>query len=162
MTPGPRTGVRPLSDGEMRAFQKSVMTFADPDLAFFIYYEDEPAAVCVIFPDINPLLKRLNGRIGLPGLLKMLLYRREITGLRCLMFGSRTSTGNWESPCWPSTTSLRLCGERTNTFSGAGLDPGGQRVRQHLGRGGGRKTLQEISHIQEILGIPESCERPAV
>ena len=80
-------GFVPLSDEEMRDIQKSVMVFADPDLAFFIYYEDEPAAVCVIFPDINPLLKRLNGRIGLLGLLKVLLYRREITGLRCLMFG---------------------------------------------------------------------------
>jgi hypothetical protein len=80
-------GFVPLSDDEMKDIQKSVMTFADTDLAFFIYYENEPAAVCVIFPDINPLLKRLNGRIGLLGLLKMLLYRREITGLRCLMFG---------------------------------------------------------------------------
>jgi hypothetical protein len=80
-------GFVPLSDGEVRDIQKSVTTFADPDLAFFIYYGDEPAAVCIIFPDINPLLKRLNGRIGLPGLLKVLLYRREITGLRCLMFG---------------------------------------------------------------------------
>ena len=80
-------GFVPLSDGEMRDIQKSVMTFADPDLAFFIYYEDEPAAVCVIFPDINPLLKRLNGRIGLLGLLKVLHNRRKINGLRCLMFG---------------------------------------------------------------------------
>jgi len=80
-------GFVPLSDEEMRDIQKSVMTFADPDLAFFIYYEDEPAAVCVIFPDINPLLKRLNGRIGLLGLLKALIYRREIKGLRLLMFG---------------------------------------------------------------------------
>ena len=80
-------GFVPLSDEEMKDIQKSVMTFADPDLAFFIYYEDDPAAVCVIFPDINPLLKRLNGRIGLLGLLKALLYQREITGLRCLMFG---------------------------------------------------------------------------
>jgi len=80
-------GFVPLSPEEMRDIQKSVKTFADPDLAFFIYYEDEPAAVCVIFPDVNPLLKRLNGRIGLLGLLKVLLYRREITGLRCLLFG---------------------------------------------------------------------------
>ena len=64
-----------------------MMEIADPDLAFFIYYEDEPAGVCVILPDINPLLKRLNGRIGLSGLLKYLLYRREITGLRGLLFG---------------------------------------------------------------------------
>jgi hypothetical protein len=60
---------------------------ADPDLAFFIYYENEPAGVCLILPDINPLLRRLNGRIGLLGLLKILLYRHEITGLRCLAFG---------------------------------------------------------------------------
>ena len=80
-------GFVPLSDNEIRDIQKSMMKFADPDLAFFIYYEDEPAAVCVILPDINPLLKRLNGRIGLLGLLKVLLYRREITGLRCLIFG---------------------------------------------------------------------------
>jgi hypothetical protein len=63
------------------------MKFVDPDLVFFIYYEDEPAAACVIFPDINPLLKRFNGKVGLTGLLKFLLYRREITGLRFLIFG---------------------------------------------------------------------------
>jgi hypothetical protein len=80
-------GFSPLSDSEIRDIQKSVMKFADPDLTFFIYYENEPAALCVIFPDINPLLKRLNGRIGLLGVLKAILYRHEITGLRCLIFG---------------------------------------------------------------------------
>ncbi|MDO9111324.1 MAG: acyl-CoA N-acyltransferase [Desulfatirhabdiaceae bacterium] len=80
-------GFVPISDHEMQNIQKNVMAFADPDMVFFIYYEDEPAAFCVIFPDINPLLKRLNGRIGLLGLLKFLLYRREINGLRLLMFG---------------------------------------------------------------------------
>ena len=44
---------------------KDMVKIGDPDLAFFIYYEDEPAGVCVVLPDINPLLKRLNGRIGL-------------------------------------------------------------------------------------------------
>jgi hypothetical protein len=80
-------GFVPLSDEEMRAIQKDVMKFVDPDMVFFIDYEHEPAAFCVIFPDINPLLKRLNGRIGLLGLLRVLMYRREITGLRLLMFG---------------------------------------------------------------------------
>ena len=80
-------GFVPLTENEMKDIQKSVKPFADPDLVFFINYENEPAAVCVIFPDINPLLKRLNGRIGLLGLLKALIYRREIKGLRLLMFG---------------------------------------------------------------------------
>jgi hypothetical protein len=82
-------GFVPLSDNEMRDIQKSVKSFADPDLVFFIYYENEPAAICVIFPDINPLLKRLNGRIGLLGLLKAIIYRGEIKGLRLVMFGIR-------------------------------------------------------------------------
>ena len=80
-------GFVPLSTNEIRDIQKNVMKFADPDLAFFIYYENEPAAVCVIFPDINPLLKRLNGQIGVMGLLKAILYRREIKGMRLLIFG---------------------------------------------------------------------------
>jgi len=80
-------GFVPLSDNEMKDIQKHVMEFTDPDLSFFIYYEDEPAAVCVIFPDMNPLLKRLNGRIGLTGLFKYLMHRHKINGLRCLMFG---------------------------------------------------------------------------
>jgi len=80
-------GFVPLTENEMRDIQKSVQPFADPGLVFFIYYDDEPAAVCVIFPDVNPLLKRLNGRIGLLGLLKALIYRRKIKGLRLLMFG---------------------------------------------------------------------------
>jgi hypothetical protein len=82
-------GFVPLSVTEIRDIQKSVMQFIDKDLAFFIYYDEQPAAVCVIFPDINPLLKRFNGQIGLAGLVKFLMYRREITGLRCLMFGIR-------------------------------------------------------------------------
>ena len=80
-------GFVPLTENEMRDIQKSVTPFADPGLVFFIYYDNEPAAVCVIFPDVNTLLKRLNGRIGLMGLLKVLIYRRQIKGLRLLMFG---------------------------------------------------------------------------
>ncbi|MHB8789773.1 MAG: acyl-CoA N-acyltransferase [Desulfobulbaceae bacterium] len=80
-------GYVPLSDHETREIGKSMVQIADPDLAFFIYYEDDPAGVCVILPDINPLLKRFNGHIGLTGLLKFLLYRREVTGLRGLLFG---------------------------------------------------------------------------
>jgi hypothetical protein len=80
-------GYVPLSDNETLEMGKTMVKIADQDLAFFIYYEDEPAGVCVILPDINPLLKRLNGRVGLRGLLKILLYRREITGLRGMLFG---------------------------------------------------------------------------
>jgi hypothetical protein len=80
-------GYVPMSDKETQEMGKDMLKIGDPDLAFFIYYEDELAGVCVILPDINPLLKRFNGRIGLSGLLKILMYRREITGLRAILFG---------------------------------------------------------------------------
>jgi hypothetical protein len=80
-------GFVPLSENEMAVIGKDIMEFADPEMAFFIYYGDEPAAFCLVFPDINPLLKRLNGRIGLLGVLKYFFYKKEITGLRLFMFG---------------------------------------------------------------------------
>lgn len=80
-------GFVPLTTNEMRDIQKSVKPFADPGLVFFMYYNDEPAAVCVIFPDVNPLLKCLNGRISPSGLLKAFICWRKIKGLRLLMFG---------------------------------------------------------------------------
>jgi hypothetical protein len=80
-------GFVPLTRNEMRDIQKSVQPFADPGLVFFMYYDDEPAVVCVIFPDVNPLLKCLNGRLSPFGLLKALLMWRKIRGLRLLMFG---------------------------------------------------------------------------
>ena len=80
-------GYVPLSDHEIREIGRDLVKIADPDLAFFLYYEDEPAGVCVVLPDINPLLKRFNGSIGLSGLLKFFIYRREIIGLRALLFG---------------------------------------------------------------------------
>jgi len=80
-------GFVPLTTHEMRDIQKSVKPFADPGLVFFMYYNNEPAAVCVIFPDVNPLLKCFNGRISPLGLLKALIRQRKIRGLRLLMLG---------------------------------------------------------------------------
>jgi len=60
---------------------------------FFINYENEPAAVCVIFPDINPLLNASTAGSA-AGLLKRSSIA-EIKGLRLLMFGSRRSIDNW-------------------------------------------------------------------
>jgi hypothetical protein len=80
-------GFVPLSDNEIQDIGKELMEFTDTDLAFFIWVENEPAAFCMIVPDINPLIKRFNGRIGLLGMLKYFLYRHEVTGLRMFMFG---------------------------------------------------------------------------
>ena len=59
----------------------------DPQLVLFFFYEEDLAGLCIIVPDINPLLKRLNGKVGLTGIVKYLLYRKEVVGLRGMVFG---------------------------------------------------------------------------
>jgi hypothetical protein len=80
-------GFVPMTDEEMDEAGRSLMRILDPDLVLFVYYHSEPVGICIILPDIHPLLKRLNGRIGLTGLFKAWRYRHEITGLRAILFG---------------------------------------------------------------------------
>jgi len=76
-----------MNDAELEDMGKMMVKIGDPDLVFFVNYNDQPVGLCIILPDINPLLKRLNGKVGLFGILKALWYRKEIKGIRGVMFG---------------------------------------------------------------------------
>ncbi|MFH0824647.1 MAG: acyl-CoA N-acyltransferase [Pseudomonadota bacterium] len=80
-------GFVPMTDEEIVHVGKGLKKIGDPDLVFFVYYAGEPAGVAMVLPDINPLLKRLNGRIGITGIFKFLLYKKEITGIRATLVG---------------------------------------------------------------------------
>jgi hypothetical protein len=80
-------GFVPMTDAECEELGRNLVRILDPGLSFFMLDGQEPVGVGVIVPDINPLLKRFNGKIGMLGWLKYLLYRREINGLRGLIFG---------------------------------------------------------------------------
>jgi len=80
-------GFIPMTGEEMQEMGRNLLPIIREELSFFIYYEDEPVGVVIVLPDMNPLLKRLNGRIGLSGIIKYLLYRREVRGYRGVMFG---------------------------------------------------------------------------
>lgn len=82
-------GFVPMTDAELHDMGKQLLRISDPDLAFLLYYEDEPAGVALIVPDVNPIIKVLNGKIGLLGWLKILLNRGKIKGMRGLIFGIR-------------------------------------------------------------------------
>jgi hypothetical protein len=69
---------------EMGRYLKRII---DPDLVFFLYHGEEPVGVGFALPDWNPVLKRLDGKLGLSGLLKIRKYRKCINGLRGFMFG---------------------------------------------------------------------------
>lgn len=80
-------GFVPMTPGELREMGKSLGRIIDEDLVVFLYYREEPVAVIMMLPDINPLLRRLNGKIGLRGLYHILFHKNEVKGVRCVLFG---------------------------------------------------------------------------
>jgi hypothetical protein len=80
-------GFVPMTDEELRENAKEMIHILDHELAFLLYYREEPVGVFVCVPDINPLLKRFNGKLGITALVKKYLHWSDIIGLRILMFG---------------------------------------------------------------------------
>lgn len=80
-------GFVPMTDAEIDEMGRKLKQIIDPRLVFFIVMGEEAVGVGMIVPDVNPLLRRFNGRIGPLGWLKYLLYRNEITDLRGMIFG---------------------------------------------------------------------------
>lgn len=80
-------GFVPMSDAELEYSAKDLYFIFDPDFAGFVILDGQPVGVFLMMPDINPLLKRLNGSLGLGALIKRKLYWSEITGLRGLLMG---------------------------------------------------------------------------
>lgn len=54
----------PLSEGEANEHVKELSGILDPEFFVLFFHKDEPAAGMVALPDMNPLLKRLNGGLG--------------------------------------------------------------------------------------------------
>ncbi len=64
-------------------------SFIDPELIWFAYYNEEPVAFLIMFPDINMIIKHLHGKLHLINKLKFLWlkYRKTITRARIVIMG---------------------------------------------------------------------------
>jgi GNAT superfamily N-acetyltransferase len=91
-------GFVPMTDGELGQMAKEMVPVVDEEGVFFIYYDDEPVGVCIILPDFNPLLKALNGKIGLTGLFKLLRYKSYLKSARCMALGVKKTHRNLGLP----------------------------------------------------------------
>lgn len=80
-------GFVPMTEAEVREMGNELVQILDEKFVFFLYYEGEPVGVMMLLPDINPMLRRLNGRIGIRGLYHFLFHRNEIQTLRAILFG---------------------------------------------------------------------------
>jgi hypothetical protein len=80
-------GFVPLTDEEINLLAKELKSLVVPDLVLFAYWGEEPVGFSVSLPDYNVVLKHLNGKIGLLGLLKFLYYSKKIDKIRVMLLG---------------------------------------------------------------------------
>ena len=68
---------------------KQARAIVEEDLIWFVYHNGEPVCFYIIFPDVNQILKYLNGRLHLINKLRFLYYKkiRKITRVRAIAAG---------------------------------------------------------------------------
>jgi GNAT superfamily N-acetyltransferase len=77
----------PPTDAEIRQLAIELKPVADPELVLFAEMNGEPVACAVSIPDVNEVLKKMNGRLLPFGILHFLRRRRIINRVRMLLLG---------------------------------------------------------------------------
>lgn len=83
-------GVKTISEGHARLILKSIRPVLDEKLLWFGFYRDEPVCFFLMLPEINQIVRHLNGKLNHVGRLKFLWYRhvkKELTKAFGLIFG---------------------------------------------------------------------------
>lgn len=81
-------GFSPLSPEEEKTLVKELAQILDPEFFVLFFENGQPAGGMVALPDLNPLLKKLNGKIGLAAPWHYWRMRKELRkGYRIMLFG---------------------------------------------------------------------------
>lgn len=80
-------GFVPWTQKEMDHMVKKLKQVADPRLVIMAEDEEKPIGFAFALPNYNEVIKKMNGRLTPLGILKFLIYRRKIKGMRAIVFG---------------------------------------------------------------------------
>jgi hypothetical protein len=79
----------PLDEVTIRKGMYKAKDFLDPEIIWFAYYNDEPVAFLIQFPDVNQIIRHLHGKLHIINKLRFLWlkYRKTITRTRIVIMG---------------------------------------------------------------------------
>ncbi|MFR2508957.1 MAG: hypothetical protein ACLS8Z_04620, partial [Odoribacter laneus] len=69
-------GVDGITREQVEVIYKNLQPVIDKDLIYFAYYKGMPIGFFLMFPEMNQVIRHLNGKLNLTGILKFLYYRR--------------------------------------------------------------------------------------
>jgi ribosomal protein S18 acetylase RimI-like enzyme len=76
-----------VTDAESRAIARSMKTFVDPELVMIAEINGQPVGYVIALPDMNVLIKKLNGRLLPFGFMKLFFGRKNIHQYRIWALG---------------------------------------------------------------------------
>ena len=80
-------GFTPISRAEACEFATAVKHFGHEEISILAYWRDRPVGIYIALPDMNQIIAPLNGKLGITGIIRLLMNRRNITRCRTLMIG---------------------------------------------------------------------------
>ncbi len=83
-------GFVPMTQEEIEHVAADFIKIVDPHIVFLAFVNDEPAGFSLTMPNLNPVLKKMNGRLFPTGFLKFLWHtkiKRSIDGVRIMATG---------------------------------------------------------------------------
>jgi hypothetical protein len=80
-------GFVPWTDKEMEHMVKKLKQYADPNIVILAEDKGKPVGFAFGFPNYNEVLIKMNGRLFPFGIIKFLLNRKKIKGVRAVVFG---------------------------------------------------------------------------
>ena len=80
---------KPLDPDDVRDFLVESKAILDPEMVWFAYDKEKPIAMFVMIPDINQILRKLNGKLNFWNILKFLYYKKTntMTRTRIILMG---------------------------------------------------------------------------
>jgi Acetyltransferase (GNAT) family len=79
----------PMEEKMLLKTLKKSRSFLEEEMIWFVYHQEEPVAFLIMFPDVNQILKHLNGKLHLWNQLKFLYLksRKTMTRARVVIMG---------------------------------------------------------------------------
>ncbi len=86
----------PIKADTIKQSFRDMKSIVDEKIIWFTYHNNEPAAFVLALPNINQILKPLNGKVNLWGKLKFLWYKKTttITRIRFIVMGCKKKYQN--------------------------------------------------------------------
>jgi hypothetical protein len=84
-----KTFFEPIEPEYIKQTLQKARPIIDEEFIWYAYFEGKPIAIYVMFPDINQVLKHLNGRMNIINMLKFIYYKKlkTITRAKGLIMG---------------------------------------------------------------------------